>query len=392
MHSLGNNKKYDEQPAALQTIYGKIKAENTSITEANASIGKISAELAKANEELVSLKEAADKAESIIAFNNEMVNAYKTVICKLSEYVMILPVQLAKNLSGKVRDYYNVINNGDADFELIEELKLPIAPSEKITIKMCDGITQDALQILSEGHVRILGLAILLAKAITENMPFIVFDDIVNSIDDDHRDGVASLLVTYPDFADTQMILTCHGELFVSRLESYVEDKKKMARYMFLPADTLNERGVIIKYQDATLPIKVAREKFQAGELKDAAAKCRQAVECIAGKLWKKLSHSVNGITVQIRNLNGGPDLSQIVAGLYKATNSKYIYGAEDIHASLEALQNTRFWSLLNKGTHVDDTLSEFSRVEIKELLEIVEGLNNEVNLMKIKPSVVAAL
>ena len=76
---------------------------------------------------------------------------------------------MAHDLSEKVKDYYNLINEDDAGFELIEELKLPVAASEKIIIKMEDGIEQDALQILSEGHVRILGLSILLAKAMYES-------------------------------------------------------------------------------------------------------------------------------------------------------------------------------------------------------------------------------
>lgn len=142
-----------------------------------------------------------------------------------------MPIELAANISDKVKEYYNAINYGDADFEFIEELRLPVSSNEKIVVKMKDGLEQDALQILSKGYVKILGLAILLAKAVTVDMPFIVFDDIVIAI----------------DFSKTQMILTCHGELFVTTLEDFVEDKNKMSRYMFLSADTLEERGVVIK-------------------------------------------------------------------------------------------------------------------------------------------------
>lgn len=37
--------------------------------------------------------------------------------------------------------------------------------------------------------------------------------------------------------------------------------------------DKLEERGIVIKYQDSTIPLKVAREKFENNELKDSAAK-----------------------------------------------------------------------------------------------------------------------
>lgn len=384
-----NNLGYDKHVRSLQEVYGKIMAENTSVNDLKKNITAASDALTKAEEVIKSLKETADTVEQKISFNEKMVEAYKSVVDNLSEYVKNLPIEMAANLSGKVREYYNAINCDDADFELIDQLRLPVSSNEKILVTMKDGVAQDALQILSEGHVKILGLSILLAKAITENMPFIVFDDIVNAIDDDHRKGVASLLVTYPDFIQTQMILTCHGELFVSTLESYVEDRNKMARYMFLPADTLNERGVVIKYQDSTIPIRVAREKFENGELKDSAAKCRQALECIVGKLWKRTSPYVGGISVQLRNLEAMPDLSQVVAGLCKATKSKEITGIEEIHHALELLQQSRSWSLLNKGTHADDSLPEFSRGEIKDLLELIEKLNDEVKKLKVKPAIV---
>ena len=384
-----SNREYSAITGEYQKLFESITTENGVLTASRTSISKLENSLVAADKEIEQLKTASDKETLQIEFNKQMVVAYNSVIEKLNKYVEGLPIELAKDLSDKACEYYNIINHGDADFELIKELHLPVAVNEKMIIKMKDGIAQDALQILSEGHVRILGLAILLAKAIKEKMPFIVFDDIVNSIDDDHRDGVALLLISCPDFVDTQMVLTCHGELFVSSLESYVDDQSKMARYMFLPADTLDERGVVIKYQDSSIPLKVAREKYVSGNLKDSAAKCRQAVECITGKLWKKISPTTGGISVQIRNLQSGPDLSQTVDGLCKVTKGTKILGIEEIHDLLGNLRDTRIWAILNKGTHIDSSLPEFSRVEIRELLELIEKLNDAVNKLEIKPTVV---
>ena len=341
-------------------------------------------------EKIKELKDKVDKEEQNINFNTKMVTAYNGLVKRLDEYVRKLPIYMSSNLSEKIKNYYNRINEDDADFELIEKLQLPVAPSEKIIIKMHDGMEQNALQILSEGHVKILGLAILLAKAVYEKSKFLIFDDIVNSIDDDHRDGVARLLITNQDFADMQMILTCHGELFVSKLEDYVSEKKDMVRYMFLPADALEERGVFIKYQDSSIPLETAREKYNEGNLKDSAAKCRQAVECITGKLWKKLACHINGgISVHIRSINNGPDLYNVTTALYRATE-KGFGGIEEIHNDLGLLKDKSMWSVLNKGTHVDDKIPEFTRPEIKKLLDLLEKLAKEVDHLKIKPNVVA--
>lgn len=385
-----NNKNYDDKLIEIQKLHKQLVTLNSNISAKNDAINKLKEQIQLGEEKIKELKNKADQEQQNIKFNMEMVTAYNGLVKRLDEYVLKLPIDMSSNLSEKVKNYYNKINDGDADFELIEELKLPIAPSEKIIIKMHDGIEQDALQILSEGHVKILGLAILLAKAVYEHSKFLIFDDIVNSVDDDHRDGVARLLITNPDFSDMQMILTCHGELFVSKLEDYVSNKKDMVRYMFLPADTLEERGIFIKYQDSSIPLETAREKYNEGNLKDSAAKCRQAVECITGKLWKKLSpYKKGGISVQIRSINNGPDLYNVTTALHKETQ-KGFEGMQEMHNDLGLLIDQSMWSVLNKGTHIDDTIPEFTRPEIKRLLELLEKLAKEVDDLKIKPNVVA--
>ena len=238
-----------------------------------------------------------------------MAEAYDFVVRSLYDYASSLPLELAKDLAEKTVRYYNKMNCDDAEFELLKMVKLPVSQNDKIIITMFDGTEQDAMLLLSEGHVKLLGLSILLAKAVQMKMPFLIFDDIVNAIDDDHRDGVAKLLIEDPDFQDTQMILTCHGEIFVSKLEELVTRRNAVERYMFLPADSLNERGIVIRYRDPSIPLQTARAKFEEGSLKDCAANCRRAVECITVSLWGKMaSHIPGGISVQLRNLKSTPD------------------------------------------------------------------------------------
>lgn len=387
--AANHNKQYDEKLDTAQEEYKEIVGKNGSVGEKQNRYNALikSAKDTKAKVEALKKKVDCEKVE--IEFNKKMVEAYESIVEKLSTYVATLPTALAQNLSEKALGYYNCINEDDADFELIKELHLPLAANEKITIEMEDGVSQDALLILSEGHVKILGLSILLAKAVSEGIPFLIFDDIVNSVDDDHRDGVAKLLITHTDFANTQMILTCHGEMFVSMLEGYVSNSNSMTRYMFLPADTLNERGVFIKYQDPSIPLEVAKKKYEENQLKDSAMSCRRAVECITGKLWKKLSPCIGGISVKLRNLQGQPDLFSITSALYDHTKGKYIQDAEEINEDLKKLMEASSWSKLNKGTHEDRSIPEFTRGDVKQLLELVEKLAKDVEEVKIKATVV---
>ena len=387
--AANHNKQYDEKLDKAQKEYKEIVGKNSSVGEKQNGYNALIKSVKDTKAKVEALKKKVDSEKVEIDFNKKMVEAYESIVEKLSTYVATLPTALAQNLSEKALEYYNCINEGDADFELIKELHLPLAVNEKITIEMEDGVSQDALLILSEGHVKILGLSILLAKAVSEGIPFLIFDDIVNSVDDDHRDGVAKLLITHTDFANTQMILTCHGEMFVSMLEGYVSNSNSMTRYMFLPADTLGERGVFIKYQDPSIPLEVAKKKFEENQLKDSAMSCRRAVECTTGKLWKKLSPCIGGISVKLRNLQGQPDLFSITSALYNHTKGKYIQDAEEINEDLKKLMEASSWSKLNKGTHEDKSIPEFTRGEVKQLLELVEKLAKDVEEVKIKATVV---
>lgn len=387
--AANHNKQYDEKLDKAQKEYKEIVGKNSSVGEKQNGYNALIKSVKDTKAKVEALKKKVDSEKVEIDFNKKMVEAYESIVEKLSTYVATLPTALAQNLSEKALEYYNCINEGDADFELIKELHLPLAVNEKITIEMEDGVSQDALLILSEGHVKILGLSILLAKAVSEGIPFLIFDDIVNSVDDDHRDGVAKLLITHTDFANTQMILTCHGEMFVSMLEGYVSNSNSMTRYMFLPADTLDERGVFIKYQDPSIPLEVAKKKFEENQLKDSAMSCRRAVECTTGKLWKKLSPCIGGISVKLRNLQGQPDLFSITSALYNHTKGKYIQDAEEINEDLKKLMEASSWSKLNKGTHEDKSIPEFTRGEVKQLLELVEKLAKDVEEVKIKATVV---
>ena len=387
--AANHNKQYDEKLDKAQKEYKEIVGKNSSVGEKQNGYNALIKSVKDTKAKVEALKKKVDSEKVEIDFNKKMVEAYESIVEKLSTYVATLPTALAQNLSEKALEYYNCINEDDADFELIKELHLPLAVNEKITIEMEDGVSQDALLILSEGHVKILGLSILLAKAVSEGIPFLIFDDIVNSVDDDHRDGVAKLLITHTDFANTQMILTCHGEMFVSMLEGYVSNSNSMTRYMFLPADTLGERGVFIKYQDPSIPLEVAKKKFEENQLKDSAMSCRRAVECTTGKLWKKLSPCIGGISVKLRNLQGQPDLFSITSALYDHTKGKYIQDAEEINEDLKKLMEASSWSKLNKGTHEDKSIPEFTRGEVKQLLELVEKLAKDVEEVKIKATVV---
>lgn len=381
-----SNAEYNQQVAELSAIRNSLVTLRTQMIEKEQIIKKCQREIKEFDEQSSETIKKIQEEKRICEFNAKIIEAYNKIIGSLIDYNNELPRQIAQDLEQRIVDYYNTINQDDADFEKIEELILPDATSDKMYITFADGSTSEALQVLSEGHIKILGLSILLAKAVHDNLNFIIFDDIVNAIDDDHRNGVADLLMNHADFANTQIILSTHGDQFIFKLQDKLGQKRVKENaivYKFIPADSLEERGVIVEYSDSKTPLMAAEDKYNKNETKDAASKCRQAMECISYNLWNLIAKSSDAtISVGMRSPKSLPDLSSIVDGLIKKTGK--IKGMEDINAELKSLKEAGNWRVLNKGTHFEDEQKEFERADIKCVYDHLVKLDDMIRNMKI--------
>ena len=381
-----SNSEYDQQVAKLSAVRNALVTLKTQMNEKEQIIKRCQKEIKEFDEQSEDTIKKIHEEKRICEFNVKIIEAYNKIIGSLVNYNNELPRQIAQDLEQKIVDYYNTINHDDADFEKIEELILPDATSDKMYITFADGSTSEALQVLSEGHIKILGLSILLARAVHDNLNFIIFDDIVNAIDDDHRNGVADLLMNHADFANTQIILSTHGDQFIFKLQDKLGQKRVKENaivYKFIPADSLEERGVIVEYSDSKTPLMAAEDKYNKNETKDAASKCRQAMECISYNLWNLIAKSSDAtISVGMRSPKSLPDLSSIVDGLIKKTGK--IKGMEDINAELKSLKEAGNWRVLNKGTHFEDEQKEFERADIKCVYDHLVKLDDMIRNMKI--------
>lgn len=387
--AIKSNKLYEEQVKKLNELNNQLMELKTKIGEKEQQIELFKKEIKVFDNQSTEILKKMQQEKALCKFNEGIIEAYNKVIHSLISYNKELPKIISKDLEEKVINYYNTINQDDADFEKIKEILLPDAGSGKLMITFKDGSVAEALQVLSEGHIKILGLSILLAKAVNDKLNFIVFDDIVNAIDDDHRNGVADLLMNHDDFHDVQIILSTHGDQFIFKLQDKLGKSrynKNAITYKFIPADSLDERGVIAEYSNAKAPLDAAEKKYKANELKDSASKCRQAMECIAYNLWNVIAKTPNGmIAVGMRRPNTIPDLSSIVDGLIKKTRK--IKEMEDICKELRCLKEESNWRILNKGTHYEDEQKEFERSDVKKVinhLNVLDKLVRDVNSIEI--------
>lgn len=143
---------------------------------------------------------------------------YRTLYRDLLDYKLELEKARITGIEAKAAEYYRAINNHDDDHEQIASLSFDRqADSYRIKITNVDGSLLDAFAVLSEGHLRALGLSILLAMAEKNSFPLIVFDDVVNAIDTDHRSNIIDLFFSDAYLRRIQMVVTTHDRLFWER-------------------------------------------------------------------------------------------------------------------------------------------------------------------------------
>lgn len=128
--------------------------------------------------------------------------------------------QVFTQISGTVLDYYKRLHDFDEGNEASECTALELKPTSRAAagglrlaiqfLGVAD--SKDPRAFLSEGHLDSLGLCLFLAAVRIFNPPgsLLVLDDVLTSIDKEHRARVGELL--YSEFQGFQIILTTHDE------------------------------------------------------------------------------------------------------------------------------------------------------------------------------------
>ena len=243
----------------------------------------------------------------------------------------------------------------------------------------------DALHVLSEGHIRCIGLAILLAKNIKEGCPLLIFDDPVNAIDDDHRESIRRTLFEDDYFDGKQIILTCHGEELFKDIQNMlsVEQARSSQRLAFLPR--IDEPHIQVDFNCAPRNyIEGALEHIRKNEIRFALGKSRQALELLTkGKVWRYVSkHGDGNLSIKLRTANAPIELRQLTDQL-KTKINKGDFTDPNKHNVLSPIDqllgvngDSREWRYLNKGTHEEVDRAEFDRNSVHTIVAAIESLD----------------
>jgi DNA sulfur modification protein DndD len=230
----------------------------------NSKLIKINDRLNSFNKNLSLLKQKKQAEDNYNKFVEDVSISYKVFLDDLINFKNKIEQEQIEDICDTVLSYYQAINKSDEPSEFVTEIKFILKDGNyRINFRTEDSIVEkDAHACLSEGHLRALGLSIMLAVAEKNNVPFLIFDDVVNAIDTEHRANIIELIFNNIYLKKTQMIITTHDRLFWERFcNTYqrVCAKEKNGRFDISHILSYTNKGTIIKQYNISFEDKIIK-------------------------------------------------------------------------------------------------------------------------------------
>jgi recombinational DNA repair ATPase RecF len=311
--------------------------------------------------------------------------AYDAFLPYLRRFRNELPGMLIEGLGDLARDLYNEFNRSDRDEDKLAQLHLPLTGEQRIQLAFRGAPDRrvDALQVLSEGHIRCLGLAILLAKATSIGSPLLIFDDAVNAIDHDHRHGIKETIFTGDRFMRTQILITCHSPEFIKDVRNAIPRERRGDCQEYGVTHHEGDHHPRV-HRDVPSSAYLDKARVDVGrfQLRDALANSRRGLEMLSNKAWKWLVFHELG---ELRLTMHSPSAPLNAKDLCDAIRIKLRDSATFEHPSKEPLRqaleeilsvSNLTWKYLNGGTHEEENREEFDRVEVELVVSRLERID----------------
>ena len=193
--------------------------------------------------------------------------------------------EIYESITGTVNAFYSMLHPNDLHKNIELNIALDRRASTELRIESF-GSKEDPRAFASEGHLDSLGLCIFLAfvKRFNDPCNFIVLDDVVTTIDAQHRGLICELL--FEQFNDYQLFITTHDTLWYEQLCAHqrafrIEGKFKNMEII----RWILETGPIIE------PYKTRWDKIEnrikSGDKSGAAHQGRRYLEWLLKKICK---------------------------------------------------------------------------------------------------------
>lgn len=280
-------------------------------------------------------------------------------------------------LESEIAGFYTQINRHDSEHEIVELFRINNSDSDyKIEFRV-KGSTEieDASLKFSEGHLRSLGLSILLANAKINALPFIIFDDVVNAIDSDHRSNIIDMMVKDPYLMDVQQIVSTHDRLYWERF-SLENQKLKFSSYIL----KYTKEGVV------HYPYKVSfKEKIQDAldhfDIRQALLYCRIWLETIAKQFCMENNIELTGT---LKSTEFHVSVEPTLGTIYRVLGKTLI---DNEHLNILLRDEINYKGLNQEHHSFDEFNFNFihSRTsqDVQKIFDAVIGLDDDIRFIK---------
>jgi hypothetical protein len=237
---------------------------------------------------------------------------------------------------------------------------------------------------MSEGQIIIIFLAILLAKNVAAGSPVILFDDAINAIDHDHRQGIRETLFAGDRFAGKQLIVTCHSPEFIKDIQNALPrpTSDHCMSYVFRThAGNFHPR--ILRNAPTVNYIEVAQRRLEEMNPRQALASSRQALEALTARIWKWLGkHDMGELSLLIAGAGVEPSLRNLCEALNRKLSVQAFAPPEKpellrlLGQILGIPAESLVWRYLNKGTHEEEDREDFDLDVVTQVVQILSQLD----------------
>lgn len=272
--------------------------------------------------------------------------------------------RIVNRLADLANDYYEFIHPG----EKISKSALEVRDVGKGSVEISTsfhGAAEHPLLHFSESHLDTLGLCYFLAARRLEantNLTFrlLVLDDVVHSVDADHRDRIARLLKE--KFADHQIVIVTHDSIFYQRLRALFGSK-----YEYVYFTNWSLEGGPVRIQASTDIDRVTSAGIRNSMAQDElAGACGRFGEWLFMQLDERLQVAVQARFSRPHDLgNLWPPLAA------KLRKQKTFEAKKDIVERIDASQ----WVRNKVGAHYNEPESPVTPAEVRELAEALSDL-----------------
>jgi energy-coupling factor transporter ATP-binding protein EcfA2 len=371
-------------PGKLKDDLKAVRERVTARPDKSATI-EANAFLVVAQERLNNLRVARRNTEAKKSHAARGKAAYK-IYNEVSEAALLTLYQQVEEEFGS---YYRLINHDDEG-----EFKARFEPAEGKLGLLVDfhkkGMFPPAAYH-SEGHQDGMGVCLYLAlmrRVLDKNFTFAVLDDVVSSVDSQHRKQFCKLLKT--KFANTQFIITTHDQVWAKQLrtEGVVNAKTAVAFHTWTveTGPVLDEVAEVWDKIDADLA---------KNEVPTAAGRLRRHLEFVAADLADEL-----GAKVSFR-ADGGYDMGELLSAvigrqgelLKSAAKAAKSWDDAEAIAKVEALRQARQQILsekegeqwiINKAIHYNEW-ADLSKNDFKPVVKAFKELLEQFRCTKPK-------